>query len=214
MNQPSEAPASTLARSADLTGEIFGLLQVIEPAAVEPNGHRKWQCLCSCGRMHVVRGSNLLAGQITRCPACSHGKDGTIESDQAIDEAVDAAHTVTVVDAWYHACGEEGGFAIARTPDGTVLAHTMWNRTPQRLNGPAIKLVLVRRALALLVKLGRIRARHPSEGFARWAKSVHVECHAHLFTPKPKLQELWAAATAPTMDSNTRTAQPLDTITH
>jgi hypothetical protein len=55
-------------RSLNLTGLTFGELEVLGPAGVR-GSHTYWECRCSCGKSHTVRGSKLI-NQDTR--SCGH----------------------------------------------------------------------------------------------------------------------------------------------
>jgi len=67
----------------DLTGLEFGRLKVIKRVENSKNGHSKWQCLCKCGKITVVFGSNLKRGHTTSCECLNdeviekHGLWGT-----------------------------------------------------------------------------------------------------------------------------------------
>lgn len=49
----------------DITGHKFGLLTAVE--AVSVNSRIYWDCTCSCGGEHSVRGDMLRSGKITHC---------------------------------------------------------------------------------------------------------------------------------------------------
>lgn len=51
----------------DLTGRKFGRLTVINRAESDTFGHARWNCLCECGKYHIVSGSNLLLGHVKSC---------------------------------------------------------------------------------------------------------------------------------------------------
>jgi hypothetical protein len=52
-------------QSADLTGQKYGRLTIIEKAQTE--GRAKYVCKCDCGTMVVVQSSNLKNGHTTSC---------------------------------------------------------------------------------------------------------------------------------------------------
>jgi len=54
-------------RKIQLTGKIFGELQVIGPSESSRNGASKWHCRCSCGNETTVYSSHLLRGNTTSC---------------------------------------------------------------------------------------------------------------------------------------------------
>jgi hypothetical protein len=49
-----------------LSGQRFGRLLVLTREAPEPHRAR-WHCLCDCGRMHIVEGTDLRAGKVQSC---------------------------------------------------------------------------------------------------------------------------------------------------
>lgn len=51
----------------DLTGQRFGRLTVIERAHNTKDGRPKWNCLCDCGNLTVVRGKELRSGGTSSC---------------------------------------------------------------------------------------------------------------------------------------------------
>jgi hypothetical protein len=56
---------------ADLAGQTFGNLTVIEPVVVK-GGHRKWLCRCICGSLTEVATSSLLKGTTKSCGCLRH----------------------------------------------------------------------------------------------------------------------------------------------
>lgn len=64
-------------RYRDLTGEVFGLLTVIElaPPLIMPCGRKqtRWSCECSCGNNTKVLATHLISGKIQSC-GCQKGK--------------------------------------------------------------------------------------------------------------------------------------------
>lgn len=66
----------------DLTNEKFGQLTVKHR---DPNDPRKWYCLCDCGNIYIVFGSDLRGNRTTRCSDCryfaieTHGASKTLE---------------------------------------------------------------------------------------------------------------------------------------
>ena len=60
-------------RKLDLTGQRFGKLLVLGPAA-NIGTRTAWRCRCDCGRETVVRAGNLTSGKVACCghPACPH----------------------------------------------------------------------------------------------------------------------------------------------
>ena len=54
-------------RFKDLTGQVFGLLTVVQEAGKVANGLVLWECLCECGRVKNVRGACLRNGETTSC---------------------------------------------------------------------------------------------------------------------------------------------------
>lgn len=70
-------------------GDRFTRLTVMEPAGANRDRHRMWQCLCDCGNVTIVIGSNLRKGfsrscgclrvEITRQRSTTHGMTHTPE---------------------------------------------------------------------------------------------------------------------------------------
>lgn len=60
----------------DLTGQVFGLLTVMELVEVK-RGHCKWRCLCSCGTEKYVWGYNLKRGTVSCGCATKYGPQPT-----------------------------------------------------------------------------------------------------------------------------------------
>jgi len=55
-------------RYKDISGRRFGMLKVQKFAGSHVNGHHAlWECLCDCGVVCTVRGSQLRAGHIVSC---------------------------------------------------------------------------------------------------------------------------------------------------
>lgn len=57
----------------DLTGQIFGMLEVIEMAPRIPGKPIKWICRCDCdGNIKEIDGSNMKQGKIKSCGCCQN----------------------------------------------------------------------------------------------------------------------------------------------
>lgn len=56
-------------RKLDLTGQIYGKLTVLGPAA-NIGERTAWRCRCECGKETVVRTHHLRAGHTTSCGCC------------------------------------------------------------------------------------------------------------------------------------------------
>jgi hypothetical protein len=65
-------------RFADLTGQSFGRLTVIERAR---SGKSGWTCRCSCGRETFATATDLTRGQVTSCGRCARDA-GVHEGDR------------------------------------------------------------------------------------------------------------------------------------
>lgn len=55
------------ARFKDLTGKTFGYFTVLERTTNSKAGRARWKCLCKCGNIVVVQGSNLPNGHAYSC---------------------------------------------------------------------------------------------------------------------------------------------------
>lgn len=51
----------------DLTGKVFGDLEVLSFAGRTANGDSQWLCRCLCGVEKVILGSNLTRRKIRSC---------------------------------------------------------------------------------------------------------------------------------------------------
>lgn len=56
-------------RVIDMTGKTYNELTVIERAGYDVDGSVTWLCRCSCGKLCVMRGSNIRNG---RSKSCGH----------------------------------------------------------------------------------------------------------------------------------------------
>lgn len=61
-------------RKLDLTGKIFGKLNVVD-VAPKSKKHNNWLCKCECGKQCIVSTGNLLSGNSMTC-GCSHNLTG------------------------------------------------------------------------------------------------------------------------------------------
>lgn len=167
----------------DLAGRTFGHLTVQERVQPDsPSPHAYWRCLCSCGQVHVVRGSHLAAGNTTQCPRCVRDRVAAVAARE---------QPVTVVELWCTGAGEHGGFARAVDSAGTVLARSHFSRLPQKLAGRHHNIKLVRLVLATLEGLGQLRPRNTGESHGHWWKACSIRCELRMFTPAEVLQERW-----------------------
>ena len=60
----------------NLIGQRFGKLVVKELLPSNDRGHRRWNCLCDCGNMHIATTGNLKNGHTTNC-GCGKSPDLT-----------------------------------------------------------------------------------------------------------------------------------------
>ena len=56
-----------MTKRADLKGQIFGGLEVIEFVGINKGRHAVWRCLCGCGREKTTTAGNLRNGSATSC---------------------------------------------------------------------------------------------------------------------------------------------------
>lgn len=77
----------------DITGKKFGELVVVRKA--ENKGSKAyWECVCSCGKHKIVRGSHLKAGKIISC--------GHVGIQHATDAKIKHGKTKTrLYNVWY-----------------------------------------------------------------------------------------------------------------
>ena len=57
----------------DLTGMVFGKLEVLELSTSDRAGRLQWLCLCECGKKKVIRAKNLKYNWAKSC-SCSRKK--------------------------------------------------------------------------------------------------------------------------------------------
>lgn len=58
-------------RFIDITGNVYGRLEVVNLAGKNDKGEMLWLCQCSCGNSHKVKGSNLRNGSTKSCGCLS-----------------------------------------------------------------------------------------------------------------------------------------------
>lgn len=56
--------------STDISGQVFGKLQVLELATKDKNNQTIWKCKCECGTETKVRRNDLVGGKSKSC-GCS-----------------------------------------------------------------------------------------------------------------------------------------------
>ncbi len=56
-----------MSKLVDLTGRRFNSLVVLRRAENALNGVARWECLCDCGNVTIVRGKNLKSGAVKSC---------------------------------------------------------------------------------------------------------------------------------------------------
>lgn len=65
----------------DLTGQRFGRLVVLREAGSTPKGQSKWECICDCGNLSTVTGSNLRKRGTTSC-GCKKAENNARAGDR------------------------------------------------------------------------------------------------------------------------------------
>ncbi len=73
-----------MANAIDETGNVYGMLRVVERALNSASGLVRWRCVCDCGRERVVRAAHLRGPRSATSCGCSagyqqHGMSGTPE---------------------------------------------------------------------------------------------------------------------------------------
>lgn len=61
----------------DLTGRRFNNLVVLSRAENGNHGNARWNCVCDCGNVIIVAGSNLKTGAVKSCGCLKHKKRDT-----------------------------------------------------------------------------------------------------------------------------------------
>lgn len=57
----------------DISGQVFGKLEVLELATKDKRNQTIWKCKCECGRETQVRRNDLVSGKSKSC-GCSKRK--------------------------------------------------------------------------------------------------------------------------------------------
>jgi hypothetical protein len=65
---------------AELKGQTFGDLEVINYYKTDKWGSVLWECKCKCGATSYVRSNNLMSGKTTQCKFCAQNKHGMAKS--------------------------------------------------------------------------------------------------------------------------------------
>lgn len=68
-------------RPADLKGETFGKLTVVEKAGTK-NGSSIWKCMCECGNIKIVAAGNLVSKNTKSCGCLKYSKKGLSQKDE------------------------------------------------------------------------------------------------------------------------------------
>lgn len=51
----------------DITGKVYGILEVVKRAPNNSRGLARWYCKCNCGKLVIVNGSDLRSGRTKSC---------------------------------------------------------------------------------------------------------------------------------------------------
>ena len=54
-------------KKLDLSGKIFGRVSVLQLVGKDNSNKTLWKCVCDCGIVKVIRGSDLVSGKIKSC---------------------------------------------------------------------------------------------------------------------------------------------------
>lgn len=68
-----------------LLGKKFGLLTVIEDAGNDKDGNSLWKCQCECGKVKIIKGTNLVNGNVVTC-GCGKMSTGEIVIRDILEE--------------------------------------------------------------------------------------------------------------------------------
>lgn len=71
----------------DLTGTRYGRLTVKSYAGQASNGHSLWTCICDCGNVTVVSGSNLQCGKQVSCGCKRRDQVGRLNRTHAASKS-------------------------------------------------------------------------------------------------------------------------------
>lgn len=61
-------------KAIDLTGQRFGMLEVLERSGSDNSGHARWICRCDCGNVTAISSDSLRTGNSKSC-GCQRKKN-------------------------------------------------------------------------------------------------------------------------------------------
>lgn len=82
MVKPKYQPNPRGPARSDLTGRRYGMLQVLEFAGRDRDGHTLWLCKCDCGNERVISSRNLRYSKSCGCKRARQAKGFAISSKQ------------------------------------------------------------------------------------------------------------------------------------
>jgi hypothetical protein len=68
----------------DFTNKKFGNLIAKKIVKRDSSGHNYWQCICDCGKIVIVRSTELMNGKTTMCNDCKKSKMSHLRTDHSI----------------------------------------------------------------------------------------------------------------------------------
>lgn len=68
-----------------LLNQSFGMLKVIQDAGKDKTGNSLWKCQCVCGKIKIIRGSNLISGNTISC-GCHKTSKGQLKIESILKE--------------------------------------------------------------------------------------------------------------------------------
>ena len=69
----------------NLLNQKFGLLTVIEDCGNDEKGNSIWKCLCECGNIKIIKGTNLVSGNTISC-GCKKMSKGELKIKTILEE--------------------------------------------------------------------------------------------------------------------------------
>lgn len=129
-------------KAYDLTGQVFGKLQVVRRAnnIKTPHGTKaRWNCVCDCGNRTTVRAGHLLDPNGTRSCGCQVGKPLEDLTGQTFGRltVVSRANKRGIKARWrcVCVCGNEKIVAAPNLKNGSVSSCGCWQKESKTIHG-------------------------------------------------------------------------------
>lgn len=83
-------------RRIDLTGQRFGMLDVLKPGENTPSGRTTWVCRCDCGNICMVQTKTLRSGKSRHCGCKTEENKGVRKLHYVDGTCIEMLRTTTV----------------------------------------------------------------------------------------------------------------------